>query len=157
VKSVNIERHFPQTLRVVITERTAWGAWVSGGASYAIDDEGVVLDGVSAPEGSPAIHVLDGTATLVGGDRVDADAVALTRTLVEQVPARLGQNVTNIEWSEAKGLTVSTDAGYQIVVGDSQNMEYKLAVWAQLEAQLGREAMGGHVLDLRFGDRPSLQ
>jgi hypothetical protein len=44
-----------------------------------------------------------------------------------------------------------------VVIGDSQNMDYKLAVWQQIEKELGRETMGGHVLDLRFGDRPSFQ
>jgi hypothetical protein len=58
---------------------------------------------------------------------------------------------------DASGLTVQTDAGHRVVIGDSENVEYKLAVWGQIEAELGREAMGGHVLDLRFGDRPSLQ
>lgn len=157
VKAVRIERQFPQTLRVVVTERQPWGAWVSGDVTYVIDDEGIVIDGATAPVGSAVIHATDGTATLVGGDHVDTDAVALTRQLMEQVPARLAQYVTWIEWNEAKGLTITTDAGYKIVLGDSENMDYKLAVWAQVEADLGREAMSGHVLDLRFGDRPAFQ
>ena len=33
----------------------------------------------------------------------------------------------------------------------------KLAVWREIEASLGRANMTGHVLDLRFGDRPSFQ
>lgn len=157
VKSVEIERHWPQTVRVVVTERAPWAVWVSGGQAYVIDDEGVVLPNVTAPEGAPAINVLDGTATWAAGDRVDGDAVQLTRALLEQVPGRLALNVAGIEWTNASGLTLTTDAGYRVVIGDSENMEYKLAVWQQIEAELGRESMNGHVLDLRFGDRPSFQ
>jgi hypothetical protein len=54
-------------------------------------------------------------------------------------------------------LALTTDAGYRVVVGDSQNFDYKLAVWQAIEERLGRAAMVGHVLDLRFGDRPSFQ
>lgn len=158
VKDVSIERRFPQTLRVVVTERAPWGTWAVGGdVKYVIDDEGVVLEGVSAPEGSQVIRAPEGTPTLVAGDRVDTDAVALTRALLDEMPARLSQNMLSIEWTEAKGLTVGTDAGYTVVVGDSQNIDYKLAVWGQIEAEIGREAMSGRVLDLRFGDRPALQ
>jgi cell division protein FtsQ len=157
IKEVHIERRFPQTLRVVITERAPWGIWSSGGSDYVIDAEGVILPDVGAPGGAPVIHVLDGTATWAAGERVDSDAVQLTRALAEQVPGRLGQAITWVEWSSAKGLALATDAGYRVVIGDSENMEYKLAVWQQIEAELGRETMNGHVLDLRFGDRPAFQ
>ncbi len=50
-----------------------------------------------------------------------------------------------------------TDANYRVVMGDSQNVEYKLAVWKTVEEDIGRGAMAGHVLDLRFRDRPSFQ
>jgi cell division protein FtsQ len=157
VKDVQIERRWPQTLRVIVTERAPWGVWVSGGQAYVIDEDGVVLPGVTPADGAPVIHVLDGTATWAPGDRVDSDAVRLTRALLEQVPVRLALSVVTVEWSTARGLVLTTDAGYRVVIGDSENMEYKLAVWQQIEADLGREAMNGHVLDLRFGDRPSFQ
>ncbi len=66
-------------------------------------------------------------------------------------------NVAALEYSPQQGLALTTDAGYRVVVGDSQNMDYKLAVWQEIEGRLGRETMAGHVLDLRFGDRPSFQ
>jgi hypothetical protein len=36
--------------------------------------------------------------------------------------------------------------GYRVVIGDSQNIEYKLAVWKEIEETLGRGGMSGHVL-----------
>jgi cell division septal protein FtsQ len=129
---------------------------VVNGAPYVIDDEGIVMAG-AAPEGAPHITAVSSVSPPDIGDRVDRDAVRLTQELLAQVPGLLALNIAAIEWSNASGLTVHTDAGYRVVIGDSENVEYKLAVWGRVEAELGREAMNGHVLDLRFGDRPSLQ
>ena len=106
---------------------------------------------------APAIRATNSTAVLSPGDRTAIDAVALARTLAEQVPARLGLNIAALEWQNASGLTLTNDAGYRVVIGDSENIDYKLAVWAQVEAEVGRENMAGRTLDLRFGDRPVLQ
>jgi cell division protein FtsQ len=156
-KSVHIDRSWPDTVRVTIVERLPWGTWVAGSTPYVIDDEGVVLPvGYAAPEGSLVIRAL-ASPPLAAGDRVDRDAVALTKVIVEQAPGRLALTITEVDWSEAEGLTVVTDAGYTVVIGDSENMDFKFAVWQQIESELGRDSMSGHVLDLRFGERPSFQ
>jgi cell division protein FtsQ len=156
VASVTFERHLPNSVEIKVTERAPWGVWTVKDTQYLIDAEGVVLVGTpTAP--LPTIIATSSVDPLNPGDRVDRDAVVLSQVLMNTVPAQLTQYVSGIEWSNAKGLTVTTDAGYRVVIGDSENVEYKLAVWGQIEAELGREAMGGHVLDLRFGDRPSLQ
>jgi cell division protein FtsQ len=157
VKDVQISRGWPQTVKVTVVERQPWGTWIAGSTPYVIDEEGIVLpEGFAAPEGSLTVHAL-ASPPLNAGDRVDQDAVRLTKALVEQVPPRLQMNITEVDWSEADGLTVKTDAGYSVVIGDSENMDFKLAVWQQLDSQLGRDSMSGHVLDLRFGERPAFQ
>jgi cell division protein FtsQ len=157
VESVKLTRRWPQTVRVEVTERVAWGYWQVGADRYVIDSQGVVLPDVVPAEGAPTITDLSNPVRLVPGDHVDIDAVRLTQSLIQRVPAALSHNVTSLEYSPAQGLALTTDAGYRVVVGDSQNMDYKLAVWQAIEGELGREAMVGHVLDLRFEDRPSFQ
>jgi cell division protein FtsQ len=157
VQDARLERRWPQTVRVVITERTGWALWEIGEVRYVIDTEGIVLPG-SAPIGdAPIIRDVAGVSRLLPGDRVDRDAVIAARTLLEQVPQRLALEVTVLEYTPQQGLTVLTTAGYRVVVGDAQNLDYKLAVWQAIEERLGRESMAGHVLDLRFRDRPSFQ
>ncbi len=156
VQSVTIERQWPQTVKITVVERAPWATWAIGDAAYVIDSEGIVLGGVAAPDGSPTITATDSTGILAPGDKVDSGAVALTRALLEEVPARLQLSVASLEWSNASGLSLTTDAGYRVVVGGHEDMEYKFAVWQQIEASVGREVMNGHVLDLRFGDRPAL-
>ncbi len=157
VRSVEFERRWPQSVRIKVTERTPWGFWQVGTDQYVIDEEGVVLPAVLPAEGAPVIVDLSNPVRLVPGDHVDADAVLLTRNLLQRVPEALSMNVASLEYSPDKGLTLTTDARYRVVIGDSQNMDYKLAVWQAIEGKLGRDAMVGHVLDLRFEDRPSFQ
>jgi cell division protein FtsQ len=157
VESARLERRWPQTIRVIVTERKPWAFWQAGADRFVIDTEGVVLPGSAPLENGPVISDVSGPLRLSPGDRVDSDAAFLARALLERVPATLTMNIASLEYSPQQGLALTTDAGYRVVVGDSQNVDYKLAVWQAIEGRLGRETMAGHVLDLRFGDRPSFQ
>lgn len=157
VKAVNARLDWPNKVRIEVIERTAWGHWDLAGTSYVIDAEGVVLANVEPPAGAPVIHDTGDPARLSPGDRVDVDAVALARALLRSVPDQLVLNVVRFEYTPENGLSLVTDANYRVVMGDSQNVDYKLAVWRTVEEDIGREAMAGHVLDLRFGDHPALQ
>jgi cell division septal protein FtsQ len=157
VQSARLERRWPQTIRVVVTERTPWAFWQAGADRFVIDSEGVVLPGSAPLETAPVTADLSGPLRLFPGDRVDGDAVLLARALLERIPEKLAMNIASLEYTPQQGLAITTDAGYRVVVGDSQNVDYKLAVWQAIEGRLGRETMAGHVLDLRFGDRPSFQ
>ena len=88
---------------------------------------------------------------------MDVDAVALAQAILQQVPPALALGIAAFDYTPQAGLALTTDISYRVVLGDSQNFEYKLAVWRAVEQEIGREAMTGHVLDLRFEDRPSLQ
>ncbi|KKM13858.1 hypothetical protein LCGC14_1711950, partial [marine sediment metagenome] len=148
---------WPNKVRIEVIERTPWGYWNLAGTSYVIDSEGVILPNVKPPKDAPAIHDVGDPANLSPGDRVDADAVRLAQALLKSVPDQLALKITMFEYTPEKGLSVVTDANYRVVIGDGQNVEYKLAVWKTVEEDIGRGAMAGHVLDLRFRDRPSFQ
>ncbi len=157
VKGVQAQRRWPNKVRIEVIERTPWGYWNLAGSSYVIDSDGVILPNVKPPNGAPAIHDVGDPANLSPGNRVDADAVRLAQALLNLVPDQLALGITMFEYAPEKGLSVVTAANYRVVMGDSQNVEYKLAVWKTVEEEIGRGAMAGHVLDLRFRDRPSFQ
>ena len=157
VKSAQARLRWPNNVSIEVTERAAWGYWELAGTSYVIDDEGIVLPDVKPPEGAPIVYDVGGPTALAPGDRVDTDAVRLAQSLLETVPDQLSLAIMRLEYTPEKGLTLVTDAGYRVVMGDSQNVDYKLAVWRTVEEDIGRGDMAGHVLDLRFRDRPALQ
>src|SRR5690606_18132197 len=74
VKAVHIERAWPDTIKVTVEERQAWGTWEQAGIQYVIDREGVVLGTWEMPAGTPAIKS-QATTTKRPGDRVDYQAV----------------------------------------------------------------------------------
>jgi cell division protein FtsQ len=157
VKGAHAQRRWPNKVRIEVIERTPWGYWNLYGTSYVIDSDGVILPNVKPPKDAPVIHDVGDPANLSPGDRVDTDAVRLAQALLKFVPDQLALRITMFEYALEKGLSVVTDADYRVVIGDSQNVEYKLAVWKTVEEDIGRGAMAGHVLDLRFRDRPSFQ
>jgi cell division protein FtsQ len=157
LKAVRIEQEWPQTVRIFIEERQPWAYWQVGDKRYVIDQEGIVLADVSPADGAPTVNDLTNPVRLVAGDRVDTDAVDLTRFLAVRVPEVVATTPVAYEYSNEKGLALNADAGYRVVIGDSQNIEYKLAVWKEIEEMLGRGGMSGHVLDLRFEGRPAFQ
>lgn len=157
VKTAEAHRRWPQKVQVFVTPRTPWGYWQVGSAEYVVDGEGVVLSVGANLGAAPAIRQTDGRGGLNPGDRVDADSVVTARRLLEALPQRLHTSVVEFEYSRAEGLSLLTDAGYRVVVGDGHGLDYKLAVWQEVAAKLGPRSLEGQVLDLRFGDRPSLR
>jgi cell division protein FtsQ len=157
IRAVEVTRRWPNKVRIEVVEREPWGYWNLNDTSYVIDGEGYILADVKPAKGSPVILDLGAPAPLSSGDYVDGDAVKLAQALLKDVPAKLGQRIRKFEYAPDQGLTITTNAGYRVVVGDSQNFDYKLAVWKAVEDELGRAEMAGHVLDLRFRDRPAYQ
>ncbi len=157
VKSVKAERHWPHTVRLVVEERQPWGYWYTQDSEYVVDADGVVLEGAMPAPDAPIVYHQDSSAQFQPGDVIDADAVHLAQQLLDSLPATLDMGLVRLEYNGREGLSLLTDAGYRVIVGDSHGLEYKLAVWQALEQRLGRQQIQGHILDLRFGDRPSLR
>jgi cell division protein FtsQ len=157
VKSVTFERDWPRGMRIIVQERRPWGFWESGGQRYVIDDDGVVLERLLPDEGAPVIRDLDGTSKLQPGDHVDADAVGLTRQLVEAAPQQLGLTLAAVEYRQRDGLTAVFEDGLRVTLGDGRDFDYKMAA---LKALLDRNRQQGvevRSVDLRFGERIAFQ
>jgi cell division septal protein FtsQ len=156
VKGVRAHRVWPNKVQIEVVERAPWGFWNLAGKSYVIDSDGVVLADVKPAKG-PIINDVGAPAVLSVGDRVDADAVSLAAALLSSVPEQIALDIMRFDYTPEHGLSLTTSANYRVVIGDSQNVEYKIAVWKTVEEDIGRAEMAGHVLDLRFRDHPSFQ
>jgi cell division protein FtsQ len=156
VSSVNIEREWPNTLKIVVKERQAWGTWEQGGVRYTIDREGVVLGTIPPPDGSPVIRSSEQGSRLQG-DRVDYQAVDAAAEIYERLPRQLGTTVTEVAFVAGKGVQVTTANGETALFGDSSSIAYKLAVWAALSQQARTKGISYTTIDLRYGNRPVLQ
>lgn len=156
VSSVKIERAWPDTVKVTIEERKAWGTWAQGGVDYTIDREGVVLGNGSAGAKLPLIKSSE-IGSRQQGDRVDYQAVDAAAEIYEKLPRQLGTTVTDVSFVAGKGVQVTTADGQTALFGDSSSIAYKLAVWAAMAKQAQVQKINYTTVDLRFGDHPVLQ
>lgn len=156
VYGARIERQWPNTVRIVVEERRAWGTWEQNGVRYTIDRDGVVLGTVAPPEGSPVIRSSE-LGTRLQGDRVNYQAVDAAAEIYEQLPRQLGTTVSEVAYLAGTGLQVTTANGDVALLGDSSSIAYKLAVWAALAREAQDHGINYTTIDLRYGNRPVLQ
>jgi cell division protein FtsQ len=156
VASVQVERAWPDSVKIVIKERQPWGTWEQAGVQYTIDREGVVLALGGAAGGSAVIKSSE-PGSRVQGDRVDYQAVDAAAEIYAKLPQALGTTVLEVAFVAGKGVQVTTADGQTAMFGDSSSIAYKLAVWAALAKQAQVERINYTTIDLRFGNRPVLQ
>lgn len=156
VSSVKVERAWPDTVKVVITERQPWGTWEQGGIQYTIDREGVVLGQGGAQKPAAVIRSSE-PGSRIQGERVDYQAVDAAAEIFAKLPQVLSTTVTEVAFVSGKGVQVTTADGQTAMLGDSSSIAYKLAVWAALAKQAQAQRINYTTIDLRFGNRPVLQ
>lgn len=157
VRSVNIQRQWPQAVVITIEERVPWGYWNVGGRDYPVDREGVVL-AAGAPSGTfPRIMEPNTNRTMGPGDRVDPDAIAFAERIAAEAPQAVGRSVRELEYKAGVGVTVVFEGGMRVTFGDDRAYEYKMAVLSRLLDQLSTQGVRPRGIDLRFGARATYE
>ena len=155
VRDVSVSRVWPNSVRIVVEERTPWASWEVNGEIWALDAEGVILDAAQAPEDSVLVRQVSSLPAIHAGARVDLAVVELIRRLEEAGAPAGAPRVLTFEWSLKDGLTVVTQHG-RITFGGGDGFAYKYQVWEQLEFEAQRRGEPLLAADLRFGTRPAV-
>ena len=156
VKDASLSREWPNTIHVTITERTPWVRWEVNGEFWAVDRDGVLLEGVEAPTDSIIVRQVSSLPAIRAGARVGLDAVDLIQRIEEIGVPRRGPEVVAFEWSLRTGLTVVTRHG-RVTFGDAEGFDFKYQVWDRLEREAQRRGEPLLTADLRFGTRPAVE
>lgn len=156
VKDVTIERVWPNGVRIIVEERTPWAGWEADGQVWAIDETGVVLEGVSPPPDSVIVRQVSSLPAIRAGAHVDVEATQLIRLLQEKGSPANGPRILGFEWALRTGLTVITQHG-RITFGGADGFDFKYQVWEQLEREAQRRDEPLLAADLRFGTRPAVE
>lgn len=156
VRDASLSRRWPNSVDVVIVERQPWARWQVGDEVWAIDDEGVVLEGREVGADTAIVRQVSSLPAIRGGARVDLDAVALIQHIQERGVPRGGPEILAFEWSLKEGLAVVTRHG-RVRFGSSEGFEFKYAVWEQLEWEAQRRGEPVLAADLRFGTHPAVE
>ncbi len=156
VKDVTVGRDWPNGINVVIVERTPWGRWRANNTVWTIDSEGVILEGAAPAWHGPIVTQVSALPVIKAGAQVDLSAVNMAADLHARGAPMPLPSVVAYEWSLTDGLVVITEHG-RVIFGDADGLEYKYAVWDQLEREAQRRGEPLLFADLRFGLRPRVE
>jgi cell division septal protein FtsQ len=149
---VYVQCQLPGRVAVQISEQDVRYLWRSGDMAFLVDRDGSILkvdDGAHA--GLLAIQDLD-NRQLHPGDQVDRAALNTAGRLHSLLP-----EVQVLEYSAAKGISLSDARGWRVYFGDEQELAEKVATLQALLLKLTQENKSVKVIDLRFVDSPCYQ
>jgi cell division protein FtsQ len=144
VAGVEVEADLPGAVTVTIIEQEPALVVHAAGASYVVDDYGMVL-GPAQDSALPAVSF--GQELLAPGNQLDAELV----TAILAVGSAVGEDGTLLAWDAVQGITVRLADKREIIFGGPQRIPEKLAV---LEAILTQLEADWSMLDLTEPDRP---
>ena len=156
IKEAAVLRDWPNGIKVVIVERTPWGRWRADNTVWAIDAEGVVLEGAAPSFNGPIVTQVSALPAIKAGAVVDTNAVNMAAELHQRGAPLPLPGILSFEWSLNEGLVIVTEHG-RIVFGDADGFEYKYAVWELLEREALQRSEPLLFADLRFGLRPRVE
>jgi len=156
IKEAAVLRDWPNGIKVVIVERTPWGRWRAENTVWAIDSEGVILEGAASSTDGPIVTQVSAWPAIKAGTVVDTNAIKMADELHHRGAPLPVPGILAFEWSLNEGLSVVTEHG-RIVFGDADGLEYKYAVWELLEREAQRRSEPLLFADLRFGLRPRVE
>ncbi len=156
VREVTVSRDWPDGVRVAIVERRPWGRWRADDTVWAIDSQGIVLEGAAPSFDGPIVTQTSALPAIRAGAQVDLDALEMAAEIDRRGAPLPLPGLVGFQWSLSDGLVVNTEHG-DIVFGDAEGFDYKYAVWRQLEVEAQRRGEPLLFADLRFGLRPRVE
>ncbi len=156
VKDVEISRDWPNGIKIVIVERAPWGRWRANNTVWAIDSDGIVLEGPAPSYDGPIVTQISALPAIAAGAQVDTTALRMADELHQRGAPLPLPAILAFEWSLVDGLVVVTEHG-RIVFGGADGLDFKYTVWELLEAEAQRRGQPLLFADLRFGLRPRVE
>ncbi|MGC8785953.1 MAG: cell division protein FtsQ/DivIB [Anaerolineae bacterium] len=149
VMDVRVQCQLPARVRISIHEQDVRFIWRTGGTTFLVDGEGLVLKADDGRDGDLiAIQDLD-KRPLKPGDYVDRVVLSAASHLHDLIPG-----AKTFEYSKATGITLADARGWRVYFGDDQQLPQKVALMHALLDKLAREGRSIKVLDLRFVANP---
>lgn len=147
VRSVTLTREWPDTVRLVVVERTAVAVVPGAEGLRGIDADGVLFrDYRKAPAGIPRIETGPGIGTA---------ALSEAAAVVAALPTDLAARVDHVEVETVDQITVELRSGHVIRWGSADASAEKAQVLAALLATRGL-ASPDRVIDLSVPGQPTL-
>ncbi len=158
VELMDVHIQMPDTVVLEVRERTARAAVNCAGVILTIDMDGYILDRMSSIPQSGNIPVINGMDVRVSvqGKTIESGTkgqIEVMRNVLSAIyAADFQQSVSELNVSDLDNLYLISDSGIQILIGDDEMLDAKLA-WTQavLEVLTSEGVMNG-VVDVSSGN-----
>jgi cell division protein FtsQ len=141
VESVEVRKRWPDTLLVRIYERQPFARW---NENRLISRQGQVFD-------APGADQMGDLPRLSGPDSRLAEVVSFYAQARKAFEGRAGMSVVGVSLTQRGSWSVTTDSGAEIVIGDRDQAERRLARFLDVYPQLTAGHQGGFAYaDLRY-------
>lgn len=161
VENVRINKNYPQTLSIAITERKQVAVFCNAslgteGKCYSIDKNGVIFEDSSGnPENMPVIwHPLGGEVS-PGQSVMDKNAVSVVVKTEKMLKNNFQINITDVFLPDSSELDIKTSEGWSIYFNLGSDIDMQITkVKILLEDEISETARKNlKYIDMRFKDR----
>ncbi|MDQ2714482.1 MAG: FtsQ-type POTRA domain-containing protein [Chloroflexota bacterium] len=181
VASVNVEKQWPDALKVTVLERTARLLWQTKQAIYGVDNTGVVMAPVSDINGADHLQTIvdrrtqnvSGQKSIQPGFRLNAADVQFAETIFDVLPKITSVKVFTLIYESTMYVDTATGQGkpsegsatyvvaspdgwvaYLGNASDPNPLENRLIELQQILGLAQKQQLNLATIDLRFGLRP---
>ena len=151
IESISIKPRLPNTVEVLVTERAPSVVWEASGRTLLTDATGLALR-EGTREDLPVVHAPEGPTPDPGG-RVDVETVRMAAALVPRFDVE-GLTGGQLEYRPAYGATVILPNSARLAIGNSDDLEDKLAAYRAIRGHLDQNRAKAELIDVRFLERP---
>lgn len=152
VKTAQIHRSLPATVRIVISERVPFAVFRAGGASAIVDRDLRVLEPQHGPTSLPNILVPSAGMPPAGAFVKNAGALRLRDDYVALAQAHVP--VRSLRYDKYGDLVASTPGGISLLLGDDTDLQKKTPLIDPIISQVSATGKRLAAVDLRAPKTP---
>ncbi|MEA2497915.1 MAG: cell division protein FtsQ [Actinomycetota bacterium] len=155
VKSAEVDRMLPGTVRVRVVERRPALVLSLASGRWTIDRSGVVLDEGEAAKGLPVLAGVE-IGGVVPGDRLQTEESIDALKAYRSLPQRMRKNVAGVFAPTRERISFSLVGGTVVRFGAAERLEAKNEVLKALLARLREEGSSPAYIDVRVPTNPAV-
>lgn len=155
VKSAEVDRMLPGTVRVRITERTPTMVLALGAARWTIDARGNVLSSGDAVQGLPVLAGVEVGDISPGLQLLTEEALAALKAF-RSMPASLTDDIVGVFAPTIERISFSMANGTTVRYGAAEMLDAKNTVLKVLLARIQAEGRGATYIDVRVPTSPAV-
>ena len=157
VKSVQIIREWPDTVRIIVTELEPRIVWEQAGENYLISETGIVIQALRKTKISLPKVIGTSKFPLKPGEKVNVEAVKTAIQIPKLIFDSLNTEVTEISNLPGVGIRIKTSDGKYLLIQNAKNLELQIIIWKQIIIQAKIKKIEYTEVDLRFQNHPVLR